>query len=292
MTSRPGSPSGHSADPGGRGSEGREDGPFGEPTDTGSGRSDPAFAGSWESSEAGNGPTSYARGWGDGVRDALHFVTRLVARGHTPSEIRVFVESRLGHLEEEVRLKRKTLLSSPAGIPVESLVRVQPRGATGPSAFPPPIPGYNYLFLEESRVVGRSFVRELLPRVGRALAITRLPSELRRMATLEDLVILHLGGEGAAEEGVESAESSPTQLTGRVDNFLNATTQPALVYLEAVEYLNTQNSFDLTTKFVYWLHSKVQQHHGLLVLSVDPGAFSRSQVATLERDFNHVVRAT
>ncbi|MDE1820063.1 MAG: DUF835 domain-containing protein [Euryarchaeota archaeon] len=244
------------------------------------------------SSSRGDGPTSYARGWGDGARDALHFVTRLVARGHTPSEIRVFVESRLGHLDEEVRLKRKTLLSTPVGIPVESLVRVQPRGSSSAPAFPPAVPGYNYLFLEETRQVARSFLRELLPRVGRGLAITRLPNELRRMAPVEDLVILHLGVEGTTEEGVEAAESSPTQLTGRVDNFLNGTPEPALVYLEAVEFLNTQNSFDLTTKFVYWLHSKVQQHHGLLVLSVDPGAFSRSQVATLERDFNHVVRAT
>lgn len=245
----------------------------------------------WGGQEPSDGPTSYARGWGDGVRDGLHFVTRLVGRGHTSSEIRVFVESRLGHLEEEVRLKRKTLLSSPAGIPIESLVRVQPRGTDLPASFPPAVPGYNYLFLEETRRVGRLFVRDLLPRVGRALAITRLPSEMRRMAKLEDLVILHLGGEGATDEGVEGAESSPTQLTGRVDNFLNATPSPALVYLEAVEYLSTQNSFELTTKFVYWLHSKMQQHHGLLILSVDPGAFSRSQVATLERDFNHVVRA-
>lgn len=283
---RPGSPSG----PAGPG-PGEPD-PSDRDERDGSPAAEVPSASGWGEREPATGPTSYARGWGDGVRDGLNFVNRLVARGHTPSEIRVFVESRLGHLDEEVRLKRKTLLSSPSGVPVESLVRVQPRGAPAPSSLPPPTPGYNYLFLEETRNIARSFVRDLLPRVGRALAITRLPSELRRMATTEDLLILHLGGEGAAEEGVEAAESSPTQLTGRVENFLNATTEPALVYLEAVEYLNVQNNFELTTRFVFWLHQRIQHKNALLVLSVDPGAFSRSQVATIERDFNYVVRAS
>ena len=47
----------------------------------------------------------------------------------------------------------------------------------------------------------------------------------------------------------------------------------------------------MTMRFAYWLHNRIQAHHGLLVVSVDPESMSRAQVATLERDFNHVVRA-
>lgn len=246
---------------------------------------------SWGGSEPSDGPTSYSRGWGDGVRDALNYVSRLVVRGHTPQEIRVFVESRMSHLDEEVSLKRKTLLSSPSGIPVESLVRVTPRGANAPTAFPPAVPGYSYLFLEENRLVARSFVKALLPSVGRTLAITRLPPDVRRLGPPQELVMLHLGVETSSEEGVEPAESSPTQLTGKVDNFLTRTPAPATVYLEAFEYLSTTNGFDLATKFCYWLHGKVLQHRGILVVTVDPGALNSAMVATLGRDFNHVTRA-
>lgn len=250
-----------------------------------------AYRGGETPYDPGEGPTSYAKGWGDGVREALHYVQRLVGRGHTSAEVRVFIESRLGHLDEEIALKRRTLLSSPTGIPVESLVRVHPKGSTQRPTFPPALPGYNYLFLEETRDVARAFLRELLPRVGRTLAITRLPSDVRRVGGPQELVILHLGVETSSEEGVEAAESSPNAFTGRIESFLAKTPPPALIYLDAFEYLTTQNGFEITMRFAYWLHNRIQSHHGVLIVSVDPESMSRAQVATLERDFNHVVRA-
>jgi hypothetical protein len=265
--------------------------PGGEQSDRGENPYGGASRVAWGGGESTDGPTSYSRGWGDGVRDALNFVSRLVVRGHTPQEIRVFLDSRLAHLDEEVSLKRKTLLSSPTGIPVESLVRVQPRGAAAPSSFPPAVPGYSYLFLEETRSVARAYVKGLLPHVGRALALTRLPSEVRRIAPPQELVMLHLGTETSTEDGVEPAESSPTQLTGKVELFLTRTPAPALVYLEAFEYLITTNNLELATRFCYFIHTRAQTHRAIFVASVDPEAVPAEGVATLRRDFNHVVRA-
>lgn len=246
----------------------------------------------WGRPEPSDGPTTYSRGWGDGARDALHYVSRLIARGHTPAEIRVFVESRLAHLDEEVSLKRKTLTSAPNGIPVESLVRVQPKGSGLRPAFPPVVPGYTYLFLEENRGVAREFLREVLPHTGRALAITRIPTDLRRLAPPSRLLLLHPGVETSSLEGVEPAEYTVSGLTGKVENFLARTPPPALLYVEAFEYLCTQNGFEIATRFAYWLHGRAQARQGILVMSMDPGAFSRAQIATVERDFNQVVKAT
>jgi hypothetical protein len=238
-------------------------------------------------SEEGAG--AYSRGFGDGVRSALREMMAWAARGHTPAELRIFAESRLAHLDEEVALKRRTLLSAPRAIPLENLLRS--RGPDPRPSFPPLLPGYTYLFLEERPQLARRFVLEALPRLGGTLGLTRLAGELRRSIPSDRLQVLDLGVESTVEQGAEPASSNVSGLTGRVQDFLSREKEAMMVYLEALDFLNVWNGFESTMKFLYWASGEIRRHRGVLLVSTDPEAFTLSQVKTLERDFNHVVKA-
>lgn len=235
------------------------------------------------------GAGAYSRGFGDGVRSALREMMAWAGRGHTPAELRIFAESRLAHLDEEVALKRRTLLSAPRAIPLENLLRL--RGPDSRPAFPPLLPGYTYLFLEERPQLAHRFVVESLPRLGGALGLTRLAGDLRRIAPPDRLQILDLGVESTNEPGAEPASSNVSGLTGRVQDFLASEKGPMMVYVEALDYLNTINGFESSIKFLYWVTGEIRRHHGVLLVSTVPEVFTLSQVKTLERDFNHVVKA-
>ncbi len=234
------------------------------------------------------GAGAYARGFGDGVRSALREVMSWASRGHTPAELKVLAQSRLSHLDEEVALKRRTLLSAPQSIPLESLLRV--RGPESAPGFPPLAPGYTYLFLEERPLLARRFLAEALPRLGGALGLTRLPGELRAVAPREALEVLYLGVESPSDPGVEGASNNVSGLTSRVQDFLGRDGSSRALYLEAFDYLTVWNDFEPAMKFLYWASAEVHSHRGVLLVSVDPDSLSRVQLRTLERDFNHRIK--
>lgn len=241
------------------------------------------------SPSAEDSASAYARGYGDGVRGALREVISLAARGHTASEIRLLAQTRLSKLGDEVALRRKSLLAPPQRVPLESLVRPRLRGEGPNPQHPPAAPGSSYLFLEVTPREARTFLKDLLGRGVRGLALTRIPQDLRPVAPPPALAILHLGGGGAPEEGVEAVQSDPNYLTSHVANFWDSADGPGVVHFEAFEYMQSETSFEKALKFVHWLVGSAQSNKGYLVVTLDPGSLEGRQLSVLKKDFNHTV---
>jgi len=233
---------------------------------------------------------TYAAGYEEGVRSALREVLGHVARGHTPAELRMLVESRLARIKEEVELKRRNMTAPPRQPTWSSLLRpptaarpwVAPVGA--PSAQVPPRlgPGRSWLVREERPAHALEMLRANaadFPRVAivslHPPAIPGLPPERRVEVDLSA---------GVAGSG----PPSPGEISGR----LRAPTEApggALVYVDALEFLTTENGLDMTLRFVNWLVGQARDTGSALLVSFDPRSLELKDSSRLERVFQSVL---
>jgi|GEM_PF-413496 hypothetical protein len=237
---------------------------------------------------------AYADGYGEGVRNALRDIIGLASQGHSASEIRLFAQTRLARLGEEIALKRRSRLVPPDRIPLETLLR-GPRALGGGEPVSSPLiafPGHSYLFVDPRGLKARGFLHSLLERGMAAVALTRFPRELKEAMGRSNLKILYLGRQEASEEGVESVQDAdPGLLTGRIQRALEGFPSPPVIHLEAFEYLETEVGFEKALKFIHWLTGEVQARRGVLIVSLDPVSLEPRQLSLLRRDFNHEVAA-
>ena len=82
------------------------------------------------------------------------------------------------------------------------------------------------------------------------------------------------------------------QLPGEIGGRLRAPTQAdggAIVFLDALEFLVTENGLEMTSRFVNWLVGQVQTTRSALVVSLDPSALDLKDLSRLQRAFNIVL---
>ncbi|HTT74342.1 MAG TPA: DUF835 domain-containing protein [Thermoplasmata archaeon] len=227
---------------------------------------------------------SYAAGYAEGVRSALREILQHTSRGHTAQELRILAESRLARLADEVELKRKSLLAPPRRPAWSALLRApappRPGGPTlGGSLLAGPRlePGESRLVREERPERGPELVRASWPGFPRTVVVSLRPPDLgpvpadRRV----EIAVAGPGGAGAL---------SPGQLGGRLRDPTEAS-GGALVYLDALEYLITEYSFETTLRFVNWLVGQVTQTRSALVVSFDRRSLEMREMSRLERAF-------
>lgn len=247
-------------------------------------------------SEEGSAEEEYARtyaaGYEEGVRNALREVLGHLGRGHTPAEVRMLVESRLARIAEEVDLKRRSMTAPPRRPAWGSLLR--PPTAARPWMTPVgPTPGLAPVRVAPGRCL---LVREERP--ARALEILRAnAAEFPRVAIVslhpppipglpaERRVEVSLGG--SADPG-GSGPPTPGEISGQLRG---PTESPggALVYVDALEFLTTENSLDMTLRFVNWLVGQARDTGSALLVSFDPRSLEVKDTSRLERVFHSVL---
>jgi hypothetical protein len=228
----------------------------------------------------------YSEGFGEGLREALREVLQHASRGHTAQELRILIESRLARIDEEVDLKRRSLVRPPRRPPWGSLLRPpQPPEAWAPgrSALPiaPLLPGGSALLREETPRRALELLERTQGRFPRLVIVTTHPPALSEEASAKALVLR--AGAQSADAG--STGLSPSVLSGRIRE---ATAEPggALVYLDAVEFLATEYTLDTTLRFVYWVCSQATQTASSFIACVDPKALEPKDLGRLQRAFN------
>jgi hypothetical protein len=233
---------------------------------------------------------SFSEGYEEGVRNALREVLEHASRGHTAQELRMLIESRLARLPEEVELKRRSLLGPPRRPAWGSLFRApqapQPWTPPSPRDAPRIVAGGSYLVREERPQRALALIAEAQARFARLVTVSLRPPRFDGVPTDRRLDI-RLGTSGTPEAGVESP-LSPGTIGGRLREPM-ATPGGALVYLDAVEFLVSENSFETTLRFVHWTIEQAEASSSALVVSLDPRALEAKDLSRLQRLFHAVV---
>jgi hypothetical protein len=260
--------------------------------------SDPAESSDRPSREGPRSPDdeefarAYADGFGDGIRSALKEVLQHVSRGHTAQELRILIESRLARVSEEVELKHKSLLGPPRRPAWGPLLRApQPVGRGAPPSAPSGpasalLPSNSYLVKEQRPDRAIRMVEQGLASFPRLVVVSLHPPAFSGQNAAATTTI-KLGANVAGESGSE-ASVSPGEIGGR----LRAPTEAgggAIVFLDSLEYLVTENGLEMIARFVNWLVAQVQSTGSVLVVSLDPSALDLKDLSRLQRAFNIVL---
>jgi hypothetical protein len=233
---------------------------------------------------------TYAAGYEEGLRSGLREVLQHAARGHTAQELRILVESRLARIEEEVEVKRRSLLAPPRRPAWGTLLRApQPTRPWAPplgSGASPPLrvgPGRSLLVREDRPARAVELLRASAHDFPRCALVSLRPPELPGVSPERRVEIVpnasELAGGGRLSPGeIGGHLRGPTEASGG-----------ALVYVDALEYLAGEYGLELTLKFVQWLVGQVEQTASGLIVSFDRRSLDSREESRLERPFQTVV---
>jgi hypothetical protein len=89
-------------------------------------------------------------------------------------------------------------------------------------------------------------------------------------------------------DGLGGGHLTPGEISGRLRA---PTEQPggAIVYVDALEFLATEHTLELTLRFVNWLVRQAQDTGSALIVSFDPRSLDLKDASRLERAFQSVV---
>lgn len=233
---------------------------------------------------------TYAAGYEEGVRSGLREVLQHTSRGHTAQELRILVESRLARLDEEVELKRRSLLAPPrrpawnallrAPQPARSWVPTFGGAPTGTTRIPP---GRTVLVREERPARAVEILRANLHEFPRAAIVSLRPPELPELSKERRVDIVPSGPDLTG-----GSRLSPGEIGGHLREPTEAP-GGALVYVDALEYLAGEFGLELTLKFTNWLVGQVEQTSSGLVVSFDRRSLDTREMSRLERAFRTVL---
>ncbi|MGI0129153.1 MAG: hypothetical protein ACREDE_01045 [Thermoplasmata archaeon] len=233
---------------------------------------------------------TYAAGYEEGVRSGLREVLQHASRGHTAQELRILVESRLARLEEEVELKRRSLLAPPRRPAWNSLLRAPQPARTwappfgGPGSSATRIgPGRSVLVREERPGRALEILRSNVHEFPRAALVSLRPPELPGVSRERRVDIVPNGSDPAG-----GARLSPGEIGGHLREPTEAP-GGALVYVDALEYLAGEYGLEVTLKFANWLVGQVEQTSSGLLVSFDRRSLDTREMSRLERPFQTVL---
>ncbi|MCI4350649.1 MAG: DUF835 domain-containing protein [Thermoplasmata archaeon] len=227
---------------------------------------------------------AYAHGFGDGLRDGLKELLQHVSRGHTAQELRLFIESRLARVPEEVEFKRRNVLAPPPKTSWGTLARAPSAPAVAPPA--PVVFGQSYLVREERPARAIEMVRQNASKRPRLVAISIHPPEFGDLPPGR-LEVVRLGPSGPGGRPDDHGPA-PGEIGGRVREATEAE-GGALVYFDGIEFLVTEFGLETTLKFVNWLTTQASRSGSVVVASVDPRTLSDGDLHRLQRAFTSVV---
>lgn len=146
--------------------------------------------------------------------------------------------------------------------------------------------GSSYLFTDRAIIKAFESFKRLVSEGKRGLVITRThPSRVQQMYGL-DCPVMWIAKAAKPIGGVISLE--PTRLMkihGTISDFIKAN-PGAVVLLDGLEYLVTENGFATVMKAIQLTNEEVAMSGSFLLVPIDPRAFETQQLGLLEREFS------
>lgn len=221
---------------------------------------------------------AYADGYAEGLREALREMLQHAARGHTAHELRFLIESRLARIDEDVALKRRSLLAPPRRLPNTPMFR----SSAGPARSAPASPiavarGESIVVFEDAPERALTLVADSAAGFPCVVAVgfhrpafRGVPPERLRYHSVAD--------------GPSGEPAHPESILGEVAESM-AGEGGALVYCDALEALATTIRADGALKFVQWLAAEAGRTGSGLIVSVGPRSFADPERSALRRLF-------
>lgn len=145
--------------------------------------------------------------------------------------------------------------------------------------------GTSYLFTDKDVSKAYEWFKKLLAEGRRGLVVARThPSRLQQSHAL-DCPIMWIAKSTKATSGVLSLE--PTRLMkihSTISDFVKAT-KGAVVLLDGLEYLITENGFSAVMKAIQLTNEEVAMNGAFLLVPVDPRTMDTQQLGYIEREF-------
>lgn len=152
--------------------------------------------------------------------------------------------------------------------------------------------GSSYLYTDDSVPKAYDSFKRLLAEGRRGLVITRVhPDRVQKEHAL-DCPVMWIAKSTKAASGVLSLE--PTRLMkihSTISDFIKAN-KGAVVLLDGLEYLITENGFSSVMKAIQLTNEEVAMNSAFLLVPVDPRTLETQQLGYLEREFTLPDEAT
>lgn len=146
--------------------------------------------------------------------------------------------------------------------------------------------GSSYLFTDKGVVRAFEVFKKLVAEGRRGLVITRThPNRVQQLTGL-DCPIMWIAKATKPTGGVMSLE--PTRLMkihSTISDFIKAS-PGAVVLLDGLEYLITENGFAPVMKAIQLTNEEVAMSGSFLLVPIDPRTFETQQLGLLEREFS------
>ncbi|OGS45011.1 MAG: hypothetical protein A3K76_01580 [Euryarchaeota archaeon RBG_13_57_23] len=146
--------------------------------------------------------------------------------------------------------------------------------------------GSSYLYTDKGVVRAYAAFKRLLAEGHRGLVITRShPNRVQQLHGV-DCPIMWIAKASKPTGGIISLE--PTRLMkihGTISDFIK-TNAGAVVLLDGLEYLVTENGFGAVMKAIQLTNEEVAMSGSFLIVPIDPRTFETTQLGLLEREFS------
>lgn len=210
----------------------------------------------------------FLKGYEEGFREAIADTLKLTARGYGATELSVVLKSKLSTMDRVLAAVDRRIEAGEVdlGIEAPTLGAIRGRGS--------------YVVREAKGERVFEFLAQLAGAGARPLCISRShPKDLAGFG-LDAADTVWLSRQPA--EGVRTA--SPTDLVGitsAIHRHLEGGS--AVVAVEGLEYLVSQNGFPAVLRFVQAIHEKVLVQDAVLLMSANPDAFKEADYRQLAR---------
>lgn len=220
---------------------------------------------------------AFLKGYEEGLKAAWREIGSLTTRGYSSTELSVMAKSKMAVLYREVEAMEARLLDE-EGIPVvggDEIPATKDIGRRGA-----------YLVREPKadRVFG--LFADLLRARARGLCITRIhPEDLRSRYPITDAGFIWLS-KSAGVKGKDMAIAEPSALVDIASAISDFADQGgnAVVVLEGLEYMISQNGFASTMRFLQKVNEKIVVNDSYLLISANPAAMKEQEYKLLAKE--------
>ncbi len=233
----------------------------------------------------------FLRGYKQGLKEAWNEILKDGGSGYSVAELRMIIKSKMATIEQRAEAQVQ-LLKKELGIEDFEVSA----GSTGPEEL---IEGCSYLIKEKTPDASYAIFRYMIEKEGKpGICITRkVPKVLKEKYNLENFTLIRLGKKEAGQSmlssalGITESSISSANLSSLYERIVEhlSKNEGAIILLDGIEYLLSQNEFRSVMKFIQKLNDLLEKYRAYLIITISPNSLEPTEMSTLEREMTETI---